>query len=172
MLRIGEIARKHGLSRSTLLYYDRIGLLRPSGRSGSNYRRYSAEDDERLGRICLYRRTGLALEEIQKLLEGGKDDLARRLESQLGKIAAQIEELRDRQRLIVQLLEKPKLLARTGALNREKWVRLLRLAGFSEDDMHRWHQAFERNSPHGHQAFLAYLCIPEEEIRRIRLWSR
>ena len=60
-------------------------------------------------------------------------------------------------------------LAKAGALNREKWVRLLSLAGFTEDDMQRWHQAFERHSPKGHQQFLEYLCIPKEEVERIRL---
>jgi len=38
MFLITELARKHGLSRSTLLYYDRIGLLTPSGRSEAGYR--------------------------------------------------------------------------------------------------------------------------------------
>ena len=40
----GELAKSAGLSRSTLLYYDRLGLLRPVGRSESNYRLYSATD--------------------------------------------------------------------------------------------------------------------------------
>ncbi len=54
-LSIGEIAKQYGLSRSTLLYYDAIGLLRPSGRSESNYRRYTGEDSRRLRLICMYR---------------------------------------------------------------------------------------------------------------------
>ena len=38
---ISKLARACGLSRSTLLYYDRLGLLPPSGRTGSGYRCYS-----------------------------------------------------------------------------------------------------------------------------------
>ena len=41
MLTIGKLARKFDLSRSTLLYYDRIGLLKPSGRTRANYRVYT-----------------------------------------------------------------------------------------------------------------------------------
>ena len=36
----GKLARRYALSRSTLLYYHRIGLLVPSGRSAANYRVY------------------------------------------------------------------------------------------------------------------------------------
>ena len=38
-LTIGRLARQHGLSRSTLLYYDRIDLLHPSGRSSAGLMR-------------------------------------------------------------------------------------------------------------------------------------
>src|SRR5262245_19662656 len=49
---ISRLARAFGLSRSTLLYYDRIGLLAPSGRTGSGYRSYSEKDYRQLERIC------------------------------------------------------------------------------------------------------------------------
>ena len=41
---VGRLARAFGLSRSTLLYYDSIGLLRPTGRSPANYRLYTRAD--------------------------------------------------------------------------------------------------------------------------------
>ena len=169
---ISPLARNHGLSRSTLLYYDRIGLLKPTGRSGANYRHYAASDEARLARICLYRQTGLSLAEIRTLLNGSSKQLATRLEAQLAEIAAQIETLRERQKLIVRLLGKPQLLAKTGALNRTRWVKLLEAAGFTQEDKHRWHATFERTAPREHQKFLEYLCIPEDEIRQIRESSR
>ena len=67
--RISELARRFGLSRSTLLYYDRLGLLRPSGRSQADYRQYSEDDLSRLERICFFRQAGLSLAEIARLLE-------------------------------------------------------------------------------------------------------
>jgi DNA-binding transcriptional MerR regulator len=51
---IGRIARIFGLSRSTLLYYDSIGLLTPTGRSDAGYRLYSEDDRKRLERINDY----------------------------------------------------------------------------------------------------------------------
>jgi DNA-binding transcriptional MerR regulator len=169
---IGLLARRHALSRSTLLYYDRIGLLKPSGRRSNGYREYTSRDEERLRQICLYRRTGLALVEIRRLLGGPKKALAVALERQLGELAARITALRDRQRLIVELLRKRRLLEKVTIMNRETWTKLLRASGFTDDDLRRWHQDFERLDPGHHQRFLEFLCIPEAEIAAIREWSR
>ena len=64
MITVGRLAKRFGLSRSTLLYYDSIGLLRPTGRSAKGYRLYSEDDAARLEKICLYRQTGLSLDEV------------------------------------------------------------------------------------------------------------
>ena len=61
MLTIGRLARRFSLSRSTLLYYDSIGLLRPSGRSPANYRLYTERDRRRLELICRYREAGVPM---------------------------------------------------------------------------------------------------------------
>jgi len=171
-VKVSTLARRHGLSRSTLLYYDRIGLLKPSGRSGSGYREYSARDDERLSQICLYRRTGLSLAEIRRLLGRPRRELAQALERQLFELSADIDALRDRQRVIVGLLKKPRLLERAGVMTRETWTGLLRASGFDDDDMRRWHRDFERLEPGRHQRFLEFLGIPAAEVRSIRAWSR
>jgi hypothetical protein len=44
----------------------------------------------------------------------------------------------------------------------------MRAAGFTDEDMHRWHAAFEKAAPEEHQEFLEFLHIPPEEIRSIR----
>ena len=62
------MAKRFGLSRSTLLYYDSIGLLSPSERSDSNYRLYSGADVERMELIDVYRRAGLPLVDISRVL--------------------------------------------------------------------------------------------------------
>ncbi|MGE4539008.1 MAG: MerR family DNA-binding transcriptional regulator [Desulfovibrio sp.] len=47
-LRIGELARKSGLTVRALRHYDAIGLLTPSGRSDAGYRLYDRKDVMRL----------------------------------------------------------------------------------------------------------------------------
>ena len=169
---ISLLARKHGLSRSTLLYYDRIGLLRAGGRLAHGYRHYTGADDARLGQICLYRRTGLPLAEIGRILGRPRKDLAGALERQLHEALAQMEALRGRQRLIVELLKNRRLLDQVKNLSRKQWVALLRASGFGDADLRRWHQDFERTDPEYHQRFLEFLGIPPDEIRAIREHSR
>jgi hypothetical protein len=48
----------------------------------------------------------------------------------------------------------------------------MKAAGFSEDDMRRWHHEFEKAAPDDHNEFLNYLHIPAPEIKSIRDWSR
>jgi len=171
-LKITELAKRHGLSRSTLLYYDRIGLLRPTGRALNGYRSYSPKDQERLKQICVYRETGLPLEEIGRVLDRPKKDLAAALERQLEDLAKDIEALRARQRVIIGLLQNHRLLEKVNIMNRETWVKLLRASGFTDEDMMDWHRDFERLDPEHHQRFLEFLCIPEAEIVGIRARSR
>ena len=54
---------------STLLYYDRLGLLRPSRHSRSGYRLYGDEARERLSRIVELRAAGLPLQVVKRILE-------------------------------------------------------------------------------------------------------
>ena len=57
-------------------------------------------------------------------------------------------------------------------VTKAKWVEVMRAAGFSEEDMHRWHTQFEKTAPEEHQEFLEFLHIPAEEVQSIRKWSR
>ena len=68
-LTISALGRRFGLSRSTLLYYDRIGLLSPSSRSVAGYRCYNDQDAKRLEMIQTFRLAGVPLSGIQVLLD-------------------------------------------------------------------------------------------------------
>ena len=167
-MNISELAKRHGLSRSTLLYYHRIGVLEPSGRLHNDYRCYTERDAARLRRICLYRRTGLPLAEIRALLGRPQKNFAASLERQLRELTGQIETLRGRQRLIVELLKDRRMLEQVNIRDREKWVSLLRGSGFTDEDLRAWHVDFERLDPEYHERFLKFIGIPADEIRAIR----
>ena len=53
-------------------------------------------------------------------------------------------------------------------MNKEKWVLLFREIGLDEATMVQWHREFESSYPEGHQSFLEWLNISEDEIRHIR----
>ncbi len=170
--RIGALARRHGLSRSTLLYYERIGLLKPSGRLANGYRQYSKLDEDRLERILGYRRTGASLRDVARMLDGGEASLRAVLDRRLKELNAEIAGLREQQRLILRLLKREPAATGTGAMTVQRWIRLLEASGFDQQDRERWHAAFERSSPESHQQFLEFLCIPAQEIARIRRAAR
>ena len=169
--RISQLARRHGLSRSTLLHYDRIGLLRPQQRSRSNYRVYSAADCRRLEKICRYRRAGLSLQEIRAVLAAPQHQTVQALERRLEALNREIRALRTQQQVIVDLLKDRSLLAGTRVLDKDRWVAVLRGAGLDDAAMGQWHVAFERMSPEAHQDFLESLGIDAAEIAEIRSWS-
>lgn len=172
-LTVGQLARRCGLSRTTLLYYDRLGLLKPSARSQSSYRLYAAKDVERLEQICTFRRAGLSLAAIRRVLQPrSQSALVHTLEQRLHELNTEIEKLRDQQRLIVGILQNGAYQRFIGVMNKERWKSLLRASGFSDEDMSRWHAGFERIAPDQHQEFLKFLCIPDEEITAIRQRSR
>ena len=66
---IGELARRGGVADSTVRYYERKGLLLPSGRTQSNYRIYGPDSVQRLHFIRSAQASGLSLEDIQMLLD-------------------------------------------------------------------------------------------------------
>jgi MerR family transcriptional regulator, thiopeptide resistance regulator len=169
MLTVTRLARRCGLSRSTVLYYESIGLLRPPVRSEGNYRCYGEKDADRLRRICAYRNAGLTLDDIRALLDGKASEAGGVLERRFVGIDREIERLRGHQRAIASLLRHK---GRMKMICKEKWVSIMRSAGFTEDDMRRWHREFERAAPGDHQEFLEFLHIGKEEIEAIRQWSR
>ncbi|MBU1249156.1 MAG: methyltransferase domain-containing protein, partial [Proteobacteria bacterium] len=168
---VGRLAKRFNLSRSTLLYYDSIGLLTPSVHHSGEYRLYSEADATRLEQIVTYRKTGLPLKEIKRVLEAPKSRLATALEERLSELSGEIRTLRSQQRFILRLLG-GKAMPEDGALDKKTWTDLLRSSGLNEEDMVRWHSEFERRSPDNHRRFLKLLCIPDEEIETIRSWSR
>ena len=55
-----------------------------------------------------------------------------------------------------------------GTMNVDRWVEVFRAIGLEDDDMHRWHEEFEKRYPEGHQSFLEWLDLPGERIAGIR----
>lgn len=168
MYRIGELARQFGLSRSALLYYDRIGLLSPSGRSGADYRLYSPGDRERLETICMYRQAGLTLEDIRILLTVEGDETSQVLHCRLRRLGEEIRGLQAKQRLLANMLRIAAHGEPDPGVDKDTWVAMLRAAGMDDENMRRWHGEFERRAPEAHQAFLLSLGITEAEARLIR----
>ena len=172
MLTIGQLAKKYSLSRSTLIYYDKLGVLSPSGRSYSNYRLYSDADREKLERIMLFRSAGLSLKTISQLPDRQGGELGTALEQRVSSLNNEIQALRNQQKVILSLLENSSTAQNARLLTKATWVSMLSAAGLDEAGMKQWHIEFEKTSPEAHQDFLESIGIEADEIDSIRAWSR
>jgi len=170
---ISQIARAGGLSRSTLLYYDRLGLLRPAGRTAAGYRYYAKADLTALQRIRHFREAGLTLKEIRAVLSAGGQPGTKLLEKRLSETTDGIVGLKKQQRMLAGMLHRVATRKRPPAtVDTQLWVEMLEAAGMDDAAKKRWHMEFERRAPAGHQEFLLSLGIPADEVARIRSWSR
>lgn len=172
-LTIVALVRASGVSRTTLLHYERVGLLRPAARTTAGYRLYGPAELERLRRIRALRAAGLGLLDIRRFLADTGPGAAAILRKRFDAIAEEIEELRGQQGAILRLLGNlPTGRKRSDAMTKQKWIEIMDAAGLTDDAKHRWHRAFEANDPDEHELFLRYLQIPDDEIRQIRAASR
>jgi DNA-binding transcriptional MerR regulator len=91
-LKIGEMARRAGVSVRTLHYYEEIGLLEP-GRSDSGHRLYGRAAIERLQQIRSLQQLGLSLSEIDALLSGQSISPGRIVADHIAEVQSQREAL-------------------------------------------------------------------------------
>src|SRR6476469_8488096 len=110
LYRVHEFAERAGVTVRALHHYDRLGLLRPTARTGSRYRLYSDRDLARLEQIVVLKFLGLPLREISELLRG-EAHLADVLERQQRVLATRRRQLDD---AIMAIAHAGRSLAATG----------------------------------------------------------
>ena len=68
-LKVGELAKRTGLTVRTLHHYDEIGLLKPSLKTEAGHRLYTAGDVARLQQVLSLRQLGFSLEQVRDCLD-------------------------------------------------------------------------------------------------------
>ncbi len=107
---IGKVARKVGVNVQTLRYYERIGLMKPSGRGESGYRFYPSDAVQRLSFIKHAQQLGFSLADIGALLELRVSDpshcleVHRKAEVRLEDVRTRIERLRRMEQVLEELI--------------------------------------------------------------------
>jgi DNA-binding transcriptional MerR regulator len=100
MWKVGQLAKRTGISVRTLHHYDQIGLLTPSHRTESGHRLYDRDDVVRLQQVVMLRQLGFALDEIGAAL--AEASLPRLIDLHLARLREQIE----RERRLMSRLER------------------------------------------------------------------
>jgi DNA-binding transcriptional MerR regulator len=89
--KVGELAKRTGLSVRALHHYEEIGLLVPSGRTESGHRLYAEGDVMRLQQIASLRSLGFSLAEIRKFLDDSSFSPLRVIEFHVARLRERIE---------------------------------------------------------------------------------
>lgn len=97
---IGEVARAAAVSRDTVRYYEKVGLIESAGRRDNGYRMYGEADVTRLRMIRGLKELGFTLREIRSFVEAGPveaatcGDVGPRVRQKLDEIDRAISELK------------------------------------------------------------------------------
>ncbi len=67
-MNIGQVSAASGVSAKMIRYYEKIGLIRPAGRSDAGYRKYTSQDQQILSFIRRARELGFSLDRIRTLM--------------------------------------------------------------------------------------------------------
>ncbi len=94
LYKVSEFAEATGVTVRALHHYDRIGLLKPSGRTGGGYRLYGERDLVRLQQIVALKFVGFPLDHIRDLLERKPLSVQVALRMQRWVIGDRMEQLR------------------------------------------------------------------------------
>ncbi|WP_025130096.1 MerR family transcriptional regulator [Pseudomonas sp. PH1b] len=143
MYRISELAQKVGLSRSTLLYYEKLGLI-ASRRQANGYRVYAEHDLQQLKLLQQLQAGGLTLKECQACLDTCID-----------------------RSLLLQRLQ-----ALDQEIAHKQQARDLLAAMLGQASLRGWHQALEHQAPGAHLAWLLKQGFNEKQALRLKWLSK
>jgi DNA-binding transcriptional MerR regulator len=96
-LTIAEVAKRTGLTRHTLRYYERDGLMLGVGRASSGHRRYCERDLGWIELITKLRATGMPIREVRRYAElvrtgsGNEDERLGLLRAHRERVRAQLD---------------------------------------------------------------------------------
>ncbi|HEV2132455.1 MAG TPA: MerR family transcriptional regulator, partial [Longimicrobiaceae bacterium] len=122
--KVGELARRTGLTVRTLHHYGAVGLLSPSHRSPAGYRLYAESDVVRLQQIVSLRQLGFSLEEVGRYLARPGVSPGEVLELHLSRLREQIEL---QQRLYARLEELAAHVRSAETLSVEEFTRTIEM---------------------------------------------
>ncbi|WP_295898705.1 methyltransferase domain-containing protein [uncultured Vibrio sp.] len=141
--RISELASKVGLSRTALLYYEKLELI--SGQRQSNgYRVYSDKDVQRIRLLQKLQAGGLTLKECKACLEAKVDRTL--LQRRLATLDEEIAQKQQSRQLLASLV--------------------------GEGDSKAWHESIDKIAPDAHLDWLVKQGFDQKEALRLKWLSK
>lgn len=153
---ISSVSEIIGVARSTLLYYERIGIITPQRNPENGYREFSRADIDTLLLVRQLQQAGFSLKEVIDLMAGTLDPQL--IRERYRDLEAKIKAMSMAKEVVGSLLA-----CTTGE----------RMQGDESGGRGRdWHAAFERKGAEAHSAWLQRLGFSEKERLYIRWVTR
>jgi DNA-binding transcriptional MerR regulator/trans-aconitate methyltransferase len=136
----GQFAKKANVSIRTIRYYDKQGLLKPSGMSEGGYRLYTDSDFAKLQKILSLKYLGFSLDEIRSITINDNDNgyVEGSLRLQLNLIRKRIEHLK----LVEQTLtETSKLVTENQSVDWNKILHLIHITNMERSLVEQYKDA-------------------------------
>src|SRR5262249_46033086 len=165
MYKVSEFAEAAGVTVRALHHYDRLGLLKPRGRTGAGYRLYGERELARLQQIVTLRFIGLPLKEIKALLVRGNLDLAATLRLQ----RRLLTEKRRQLDVVIQALDEAERTALSGGA--PGWAALKKIIeGMEMQNDMNWTKKYYSEEAQAKIAERAKLWSPELQEKVSQDW--
>lgn len=164
MYSIGYLCKKFKMSRSAILYYDKMELLKSSRNEKNNYRSYDEDQVKRLEKIISYRESGISLKNIQKILILESNSVSNILIKRIEEIQMEILNLKKQEKIAIDVLIEEVIKNKKTDFTVESWSNLLQNLGYNDKAMFNWHREFEIKNSKLHREFLRNLKMQDKEI--------
>lgn len=164
--RTGEFARKASVSKRTLRYYDRLGLLSPSRYSEAGYRLYTDDDLPRLQQILGLKYLGFSLEEIRHCLNSSP----RRFKDALALQKAMLLERKAHLEAILWVIEQTETQLNESVRDWEPIIRIFEV--MQMNDKQEWIKKYFNDEQARKMADLTEAAYTETDRQKLEEWGR
>lgn len=162
----GEFAQKAAVTERTLRYYDRVGLLSPTGYTEAGYRLYTEADLLRLQQILALKFLGFSLDEVKACLRIGPTALQESLAQQKAMMLARREQLDT----IIQAIDETEKLLR---INQQEWdaiVHVIRVIQMTQNN--DWRQKYLTEEQLQKMQAISQKAYTDEDKRKLAEWGK
>ncbi len=164
--RTSQFAKMASVSVRTLRFYDRMGLLAPSGHTESGYRLYTDADLFRLQRILALKFLGFSLDEIKQCLHVGPTSLKESLALQ----KAMMREKRNQLDVIIQAITETEAILQGNGHDWEAIVRVIRVMQMQQTN--DWRKKYFTDEQLQQMEAQSKQYYTEEQRAKLAAWGK
>jgi DNA-binding transcriptional MerR regulator len=166
MYHTGEFAQVAAVTERTLRYYDKVGLLSPSGYTEAGYRLYTNEDLLRLQQILALKFLGFSLAEIKAYLQVDPAILQESLAVQ----RAMMQERREQLDAIIQAIEETEKALQTGLTDWDSLAHVIQVIQMTQQN--DWRKKYLTDEQLKTMEELSKNAYSEEDKTKIAEWGK